>query len=169
MDTILDEMADKWDKLSKDQQMALAQTVAGTRQYTQLVALMDNWNAGDSDSMIANLKTATEATGALDEQAEIYAESWEAASDRVRASAEGLYQSLLDDDFFIDINNGFAEMLSGLDAFIDGAGGLKTIIVGLSSIIISNFANKIPEAISTAKYNIDVLTKGSTKAYETIQ
>jgi len=28
--------------MSKAQQVALAQTVAGTRQYTQLVALMDN-------------------------------------------------------------------------------------------------------------------------------
>jgi hypothetical protein len=103
---------------------------------------MDNW-----DFMQENLETAYDSTGTLTEQAEIYAESWEAASKRVKASAEGLYQSLLDDDFFIDINNGFATMLTGLDSFIDGAGGLKTVIVGISSIIISNFANKITEAI----------------------
>lgn len=42
MDDILDEMGEKWDELSSDQQVALAQAVAGTRQYTQLVALMDN-------------------------------------------------------------------------------------------------------------------------------
>ena len=42
MDDILDEMGAKWQTLSKDQQVALAQTVAGVRQYTQLVALMDN-------------------------------------------------------------------------------------------------------------------------------
>ena len=42
MDTILDEMGSKWNTLSKDTQVALAQTVAGTRQYAQLVALMDN-------------------------------------------------------------------------------------------------------------------------------
>lgn len=42
MDDILDEMGSKWQTLSRDQQTALAQTVAGTRQYTQLVALMDN-------------------------------------------------------------------------------------------------------------------------------
>jgi TP901 family phage tail tape measure protein len=42
MDDILDEMGSKWQTLSKDQQVALAQTVAGTRQYTQLVSLMDN-------------------------------------------------------------------------------------------------------------------------------
>jgi hypothetical protein len=44
MDTILTEMAAKWDTLGKDQQVALAQSVAGVRQYTQLIALMDNWD-----------------------------------------------------------------------------------------------------------------------------
>lgn len=42
MDSILGEMGNKWKTLTKDQQVALAQNVAGTRQYTQLVALMDN-------------------------------------------------------------------------------------------------------------------------------
>ena len=42
MDDILNEMGSKWQSLNKDQQVALAQNVAGTRQYTQLVALMDN-------------------------------------------------------------------------------------------------------------------------------
>ena len=67
MDSILDEMAAKWQTLAKDQQIALAQTVAGVRQYTQLVSLMDNWDAGDSDSMMANLATARGSSGALDE------------------------------------------------------------------------------------------------------
>jgi TP901 family phage tail tape measure protein len=44
MDNILNEMAAKWQTLSKDQQVSLAQTVAGVRQYTQLIALMDNWD-----------------------------------------------------------------------------------------------------------------------------
>jgi TP901 family phage tail tape measure protein len=44
MDNILDEMGAKWETLSKDQQVALAQTVAGVRQYNQLVSLMDSWD-----------------------------------------------------------------------------------------------------------------------------
>lgn len=42
MDDILQDMGSKWQNLTKAQQVALAQNVAGTRQYTQLVALMDN-------------------------------------------------------------------------------------------------------------------------------
>jgi len=43
MDQILTEVAGKWDLLAKDQQIALAQTVGGVRQYVNFIALMDNW------------------------------------------------------------------------------------------------------------------------------
>ena len=167
MDNILDELGAKWETLNKSQQVALAQTVAGVRQYNQLIALMDNWDRGDSDSMKANLNTAYGATGTLDKQAEIYAQSWEAAEKRVRAAAEGIYQSLLDDDFFIDLNNGFANLLGGLDLFIDKAGGLKTIILGVSSILLANFSSKIPTALNNLKINFGVI-KDEIKAIASV-
>jgi hypothetical protein len=105
----------------------------------------------------------------LQEQADIYAESWEAASKRVKASAEGIYQSLLDDKFFINLNHGFANMLGGLDAFIDGAGGLKNILISIAGIILTNFSHNIPKSLDNLKYNITVLTRGASKAYEKIQ
>jgi hypothetical protein len=74
----------------------------------------------------------------------------------------------LDDKFFISLNNGFANVLNGIDAFIDGAGGFKTILVGISGIIISTFANKIPQALDTFKYNLKVATKGTQEAYKVI-
>jgi TP901 family phage tail tape measure protein len=111
MDTLLDELGNKWNTISKAQQAALAQTVAGTRQYTQLVSLMDNWNKGDEDSFLANLATARGSSGALQEQADIYAESWEAARNRVTAAAEKIYASLFNDEDFIKITNLFADMI----------------------------------------------------------
>jgi hypothetical protein len=66
--------------------MALAQTVAGVRQYNQFVALMDNW--GYFQEL---LTSSINSTGALGEQAEIFEESWQASLNRVRASAEGVY------------------------------------------------------------------------------
>lgn len=169
MDNILDEMAAKWDTLNNTQQVALAQTVAGVRQYNQLIALMKNWNNGDNDSMIANLQTAKDSEGSLQKQADIYAESWEAAEKRVRAAAEGIFQSLLKDDFFIGLADGFATVLRGIDAFIDGAGGVKTVLTGIASIVISTFAHKIPQALDTLRYNLEFATKGSQAAYDRIQ
>ena len=43
MDNILEEIGAKWEYLGKSEQVALAQAVAGIRQYNQLVALMDNF------------------------------------------------------------------------------------------------------------------------------
>jgi TP901 family phage tail tape measure protein len=60
MDDILDEMGAKWQTLSKDQQMALAQSVAGVRQYNQLMTLMNNW-----DYMQENVQVARNSDGEL--------------------------------------------------------------------------------------------------------
>lgn len=133
------------------------------RQYSQLIALMNNY-----DYFKENLGVAYGAEGTLEKQSEIYAESWAAAEKRVRAAMQGIYQSLIDDKFFIGINNALAEALGGLDAFIDAAGGLPTILTTIGSIFLSVFANKMPEAFKNLKYNLDVLTKGANAAYQNI-
>lgn len=158
MDTILNEMGAKWQTLSKDQQVALAQSVAGTRQYTQLVALMDAWQTDFQD----NLAVAQNSSGALQDQADIYAESWEAAEKRVKASAEAIYSDLLKDDFFIDITNVFADLISGLDWFIDSVGGLGPVLSGLAALIFRIFGPQIAQSINNMTFNI----KAQTLAYK---
>ena len=161
MDTLLEEMAAKWQTLNKDQQVALAQTVAGVRQYTQLVALMDNW-----DVMQTNLNTAANSEGTLDEQQDIYAESWEAASKRAKAALEEIYTTLLDDTFFIKLTNAFADLTSGIGEFIKGFGGVKSIILSISSLLLMAFSNKVPGALESLRYNISVLFGGAAKEAE---
>ena len=166
MDDILDEMGSKWETLSKAQQTALAQTVAGTRQYTQLVALMDNWDKGDSDSMKANLATSYGADGALDQQAEIYAESWEAAQDRVKAAAEKIYSALLNDDFFIDMLNGFEKVLGFVSHLIDNLGGLQGVLLALGAIITKVFSSQLSQGLTNIAYNMQMMTKKGREAVE---
>lgn len=148
MDTIIDELGGKWNSISKDQQIALAQTVAGMRQYNNFIALLDNY-----ETMKLNVEIAADSEGTLDEQASIYAESWEAASDRVRAAAETIYEKILDDDFFIDLLNGFEKLLGLLDKFIDSAGGLQGILFGVSSILLKTFSGKAAEGLENMVYN----------------
>ena len=154
MDDILDELGAKWGSLSSDVQLATAQAVAGTRQYNQLLALMNNWDAFQS-----NLAIAKGSEGTLEEQAEIYAESWEAARKRVLASAQGIYEDILNDDFFIDINNGFADMLDTIDHVIDKMGGVKGILLTLGTVFLSVYKNQIGESLKNAQYSIMNLTK----------
>ena len=140
MNTILDEMGAKWQSLSKDQQVALAQNVAGVRQYTQLVALMNNW-----DKFQQNLGVAQNSDGALQEQADIYAESWEGASKRVKANLQSIYSQLIDDKVMIKGTNGIATMLDGVSKMIDAVGGLRTILLAVMAVVTKQMGPQIAE------------------------
>lgn len=159
MDEILDEIGAKWDTIGKDQQIALAQTVAGVRQYNQFIALMDNW-----DFMQENLRTVAKASGTLDEQAQIYAESWEAAKKRVQAAAEGIYQDLLKDDFFIWLTDSFGSILEFIDKIIDSLGGLSGVLPGIALLVNKIFGDKIIAGAQTLAHNLMNLTAAGRAA-----
>ena len=161
MDSILNEMGSKWTELNKDQQVALAQTVAGVRQYNQLLALMDNWTFFQE-----NLETAANATGTLNEQAQIYSESWRAAQKNVQAAAESIYNSLLDDDFFITMLNGFEDVLIGVDNLIDGLGGLKGVLLAIGTLATSVFSKQISKGLQNMAYNVSMMLPGGRQKAE---
>ena len=149
MDNILDEIGAKWENLSKDQQVALAQAVAGIRQYTQFIALMDNW-----DFMSENLATAYNAEGTLEKQQKIYEDSWEAARDRLKASVETLYDELLKDDFFIGLTDALSNVVGLIDKIISSMGGLAGLLPGLILLMNKLWGDKIIKGISSAAYNM---------------
>lgn len=168
-DIILEETADKWKNLSTAQQTALAQTVAGVRQYNQFMSLMNNWDDGTSDSMTANLATSASSDGTLQKQADIYAESWEAAQDRVKAAAEDIYDSLINDEFFIDLLNGFEKVLDTLGGFIDGLGGLQGVFTTIGSLFLVHFAQRMPETLNNLRQNLMVFTGQANKEMVRVQ
>ena len=153
MDDILDDTYERWNQISEAQRVALAETVAGTRQYAQFMAIMNNYN-----KIQENQALASGAEGTLQKQADIYAESWEAASKRVRAAAQAIYSTLIDDKFFITALNGFEKFLTGINSVINGLGGLKGILLLISSIFMQYYAKEIPNTIAKLTSNITVLT-----------
>lgn len=171
MDDILDDLGEKWNSfdaegnplISKDAKVALAQTVAGVRQYTQLMALMDKW-----DFMKENLETARNATGTLTEQQKIYEESWEAANKRLQASFQALYTDLIDDKFFIKFTDFLSDMVDGVDSFIDKIGGIKPLLLGFLSLIGQTLSSKIQPALDNVINNIQILVGGADKVYAKI-
>ena len=164
MDVILNELGNKWGTLSKDTQIATAQTVAGVRQYTQLIALMSNWSTFQE-----NLNTALTSTGELDRQAEIYAESWEASSKRVRAAAEGVWDSIMDENFFIGVNNTLEDTLSVVERLIDALGGMPGLLSVIGIALTKNLGSSITSNITRMINNIPILTGGAAKSAETMR
>ena len=138
MNTILDEMMNKWDSLSRAEQVALAQTVGGVRQYTQLVNLMEN-----KDYFKELVGVAKKSEGTLQEQADIYAESWEASKKRVQASLEEIYKQLVDDKFFIRLNDTLSDTLNITSKLIDSLGGLPGVLAIISTSMLKAFGPEI--------------------------
>lgn len=158
MDTLLNEMGEKWETLSNDQQIALAQTVAGVRQYTRLIALMENW-----DFFQENLASAYGAEGSLNEQQEIYASGWEAARDRVTAAAEDIYDSVFNPDLFISIDDTITPLLGGIADVTDALGGLPGILNVVGAVMTNAFGDKMAQSIRDMAYNINLLRGNITK------
>lgn len=159
MDQLLDEMGSKWDTLNQDQQIALAQTVAGVRQYTQLIALMDNW-----DFFKENLQVAQNAEGALQKQADIYAESWEAAKKRVTAALEDIYNDIFDDELFIDLANALAKVTKGVGNLVEAFGGLAGLLPFISNMILKMFGTEITSSLDNFVYRLKIRTEEGKQA-----
>jgi hypothetical protein len=93
------------------------------------------------------LEVARSSEGTLDEQAEIFEESWEAASNRVRAAMESIYSDIINDEAFIDMLNTVEKIVNALNKLIDSMGGLKGVITALGVVGTRVFKEQIGSSL----------------------
>lgn len=152
MDQILDETAARWETLSKDQQVALAQNVAGVRQYTQFIALMDNY-----DVMKSNIDMSKQASGSLQEMQDTYEKSIEGLQEKSKAAGEELISSLVDEDSiknFYKATAGIAEFATKLTKSF---GGLEGILLTVSAAMLKMYQPKVATFIQNTAYGLQDL------------
>ena len=154
MDKILDEMGSVWSNLSKDQKVALAQTVAGVRQYNQLMSLMDNW-----DFFEENLATANDAVGTLSRQQEIYLDSMEAHLNKFQTELEKTYDLIADESFIKGIADVGTEVLSGFNSLLTGLNGGLNSLLNMGAGVVNLFDNQIATAINRQVINSEGFKK----------
>ncbi len=122
--------------MSREQQVALSQVMAGTRQYNNLLSLFDNW-----DMYTESLEMSANAAGTLQKQQDIYMQSTEAHLKELKATWQDLYDSAINDD---EINGGIdllRNLVQTFDNFIDSfGGGIKTL--GAFGAVFANVFNK---------------------------
>lgn len=155
-DTILDDIMSKWNDLSRTQQVATAQTVAGIYQYARFMSLMES-----QDAYHQNLEWAKNADGAVDKQMEYYEESWTAAQNRFKDSLNEVYNQL-------DIEDGAKALYGALDKvasstanILDQMGGVKTLFLAIAGIAGGAFSTQINGAFNRINQNFKVWLKGS--------
>ena len=151
MDDILDEMGAKWSTLSKDQQVALAQSVAGIRQYNQLMALMNNWS-----DMEVNLERATNAAGTLNKQQNIYMESTSAHLEQLGSAAERVMDAFIDNEGMNDLIDDATSLVTLFANFVESLGGGANMLKMFGSIGTQVFSSQIATGISNIITNFKV-------------
>ena len=156
MDDILNEMGAKWGTLSKDQQVALAQTVAGVRQYTQLISLMDNW-----DFFQQNVEWAAESTGELNKQQEIYMDSLKAHFQQLETETQNLYDNLLDENAIKSFTDLLTGALKTINTYIKGLGTGLNPLLTLGANAAALFSNQIGGALATQSINKEIQQQNS--------
>lgn len=147
MGTVIEEIGAKWQTMNRASQTALAQALAGKRQYTQLVALFDSWDMYEN-----NMAISADAEGALQKMQDTYTEGWEAASNKVKASLEEVYNSLLvfNDSKIIAGMNMAASAIDAVGNAIDSLGGVSGILMHIGNIALYSFKDQMGAGIDTA-------------------
>ena len=163
-DTILTETAEAWDSLGKSEQVALAQTVGGMRQYSQFIALMENW-----DKVEMNVDVAKMSEGELTTQQEIWSESWEAADKRVQQSKNELYENILNDETMIKFTDMWSNVIDGVGKFIDNIGGILPLAGTLIAVFSKQLFPLLQTGFTQLKNNLAVLTGSAAKQVAAMQ
>ena len=143
MGDVIEEVAGKWDTWTKAQQAAIAQSLAGKRQYNNLVSLFDNW-----DMYEKALDTSRNSMGTLQEQQDIYMESTEAHIQVLQTQWEDFYDSILDTNTINNIFTFFTDIVKVLTKLADSIGGFKGLLLGLGSVLTRTFSGQISTSIA---------------------
>lgn len=160
MGGVIEEIGAKWQTMNRATQTALAQSLAGKRQYTQLVALFDNW-----DMYNQNVDYAEDSEGALQKMQDTYAESWEAASKRVKASMENVYTDIINDKAIIAMTNALADMIDKVHSLVDAFGGFESVLGVVSTVLTKTMQPRIAEGINSMIANIKISTGLASKEF----
>ena len=123
---VLDELGRKWDTLNTNQQAALAKALAGTRQQSRLIAMMDNY-----ERVLEFQQMSISSTGATAAQSEVYLSGMEAAINKITVAWEKIITTFTNSDLIIGIFETFARMLDNIGSFFQNTAaqiGLLTVI-----------------------------------------
>lgn len=133
-DTIMTELAGKWDSLTEAQQANISFQIAATRQTAVLKAILQNW----TESM--DLATsATETNGNALENQEKYADTYAAKMQNIKNSLTELSITAFDDTGFKTMLDWVNKLAQAFTKLVDTIGTVPTAIAGIGAIVAKKF------------------------------
>lgn len=98
LELVFNELGAQWDNLTGMQQQAIAQASAGTRQQSRFIAIMQDWSR-----TLELVEESQNSAGAAAYQHSQYEQGLTATMDRLKNSAQGFINVLVDTDAVVDI------------------------------------------------------------------
>lgn len=157
---VMEEIGSKWGSMGREQQIYLAQTMAGQRQMNNLIALFDNWN-----KYTEMLNVSLNAQGTLEEKNARYLESTQAHLNTLKSTWQDLYSTLLNSN---EINAGIdtiTNLVTVIDQALEGFGGGIKSLTALGAVGAYVFRDQIGRGIGNlinnqtiAKNNFEQMT-----------
>lgn len=154
MGAVVEEIGEKWNTFNRNQQVALAQSIAGTRQYSRMMALFDNWNMYESAKEISE-----DSAGTLQKQQDIYIKSMEAHLNKLQTEAEDLYQSIFNAEDINPLIDALTKTTYLVKNLIDSIGGGRGLLALLGTTGINLFGDKISSGLAKTVRNIKGLVE----------
>ena len=167
METVLDEVAAKWDSLTNLEQSAIATSIAGTRQRNQFLILMQNYGKA-----LEYAEVATNSEGTAMKKFAAYQESVEAHFNSLIASAEALSKQT----FPPELLNGFIDAGAAVLDFLEATNlltiALSTLGAALTMKGLGVFGSKIKsiyQSVTNLSAAFNILSKSANVKLSTEQ
>lgn len=149
MGSVMEEIGAKWSTMTREQQVYLAQTMAGQRQYNNLLALFDNF-----DKYNSALETAQNAEGTLAEQNEIHMESLNAHIQQLTTATEKMWMNLTDTDGMKNVIDDLTSIIDKVDYLFKSIGGGQNLLNSIGAIAMTLMSKNIAQGLSTTITNM---------------
>lgn len=162
-DDVIFELSAKWDSLDKNTQRYIATIMAGNRQQSRFIALVDNWERLDE---VANAAQNSEDAGLLQYAKTL--DSLETKINNIKTSFQEFYMSIMNGPFFGAILTFINNLLQGLNQFstlgsiINIVGivrGLKSGLTALTNLFSNSFGGIISGWQATQKRWLNLAIK----------
>jgi TP901 family phage tail tape measure protein len=155
MDQVLVELGHKFEGLSRNQQSYIATALAGTRQQSRLLAVMQNF-----DRTMELVDVSTESAGATLAQHAEYSKGMEAANARLRTSFQEVITSLINSELVIGVVNLLARTITNLSKITSGL--ITTMAILITALLAYN-------AVVRKKILLEAISKKGTLALNLVQ
>ena len=134
---VLNDLGQQWDTLNANQQAAIAKALAGTRQQSRLIAMMQ-----DYERVIELQEIAEQSSGATMAQMATYMEGMDAALNKVNVAWEKIVSSIANSEVIISLITGVANIMDSIGDLLENDVIMVTSLVTIGGLLLLNLTKR---------------------------